>query len=182
MGAGTGRLAIPLARSGKDVYCVEPSRAMRDVLRARVRRGPPLRGSVHIISSSASDFEMDSEFSIVLLSGVFEHFLEEGPSNPLGNIVSHMAKNAILVFDVLVGSMLSMPMRLTDRVTFGDKEYKRYIERNVCGNRLNLEIIYESYRNGVLQDGAHQPSSSVVVGLDEVKEVLRVSGLRINKM
>jgi predicted RNA methylase len=42
IGAGTGRVAVPIARTGTRVVCVEPSSAMIDVFRRKLEDDPGL--------------------------------------------------------------------------------------------------------------------------------------------
>ena len=51
VGAGTGRIALPLARDGHEVTCVEPSPAMRAVLVGKLRDKADLGGRVHILAA-----------------------------------------------------------------------------------------------------------------------------------
>ena len=60
LGAGTGRLAIPLAEEGYRVTAVDPSAAMLDVLTARTE------AKVACVTSTAAAFSSDSEVDLVL--------------------------------------------------------------------------------------------------------------------
>lgn len=59
LGAGTGRLALPLARDGVRVHAVEPSKAMRKRLREKVRReGEGVRERFTLDDGTAGDFDV----------------------------------------------------------------------------------------------------------------------------
>ena len=56
VGAGTGRIAIPLAERGIEVCCVEPSPAMRREFEKKLAQRPDLAGRIRLIAADAQVF------------------------------------------------------------------------------------------------------------------------------
>lgn len=65
-GVGNGRIAIPLARAGKDVVGVDHSRPMLDDLRDRLRREPPeVRRRVKAVRGDMREVRLGRRFPLV---------------------------------------------------------------------------------------------------------------------
>ena len=77
IGAGTGRIAIPLANKNLKVICVEPSPAMRDQILKKLINSPKFTNLIKIISGNAADFRLDEKYPAAILSGCFDHFLTD---------------------------------------------------------------------------------------------------------
>lgn len=65
LGCGTGRLTLPIARSGAEVVGLDRAPAMLDRLRARVRAEPRLR--VSLIEGDFRDFSAPGLFDLIIL-------------------------------------------------------------------------------------------------------------------
>ena len=71
VGAGTGRIAIPLAERGARVWCVEPSRAMRREFEGKLALRPDLAGRIKLYAGDARSFKLGRTFPAAML---FEDF------------------------------------------------------------------------------------------------------------
>jgi len=72
LGTGTGRLAIPLARAGLEVWGIDSSEAMLE--RARCKAGD-LAG-LHLEAGDMRDFALDARFALIFAGmGTFHHLL-----------------------------------------------------------------------------------------------------------
>ncbi len=110
IGAGTGRIALPLAERGVRVYCVEPSPAMRRVFEEKLFQRPHLCNSVTLKAGDARSFDLGRTFPAAFLSGAFDHFLDdEERLASLRNIGRHLVAGGKLVFDVFLGLMRDSP-------------------------------------------------------------------------
>ena len=58
VGAGTGRIAIPLAERGVRVHCVEPSPAMRGEFERKLAQRPKLREQITLVAGDARSFDL----------------------------------------------------------------------------------------------------------------------------
>ncbi len=111
IGAGSGRIALPLARCGIEVYCVEPSPAMRAQFRRKLAEEPRLRECITLIAGDASSFDAGRTFPAAFLSGSFDHFLDdEERLAALRNINRHLTLGGTLVFDLFLDLMEDAPL------------------------------------------------------------------------
>ncbi len=77
VGAGTGCIAIPIAKEGINVYCVEPSPAMRREFRKKLKEHKDLAGRIVLAPGTAPAFRLNRTFEFAFMSGVFDHFLND---------------------------------------------------------------------------------------------------------
>ena len=126
VGAGTGRIAIPLAERGVKLCCVEPSPAMRREFEKKLARRPELRDAIHLVAGDARSFDVGRTFPAAFLSGCFDHFLdEEERLASLRNVGRHLVTGGVLVFDVFLGLMEDAPLSPAGRAEVGDREIRR---------------------------------------------------------
>lgn len=63
IGAGTGRIAIPIAERGIEVVCVEPSPGMRCVFSDTLEQDPDIASRITLLADDATTFHVEREFS-----------------------------------------------------------------------------------------------------------------------
>ena len=74
LGVGTGRAAIPLARSGLDVWGLDISEPLLE--RARCNAGPELAERLTLLTRDMRDFDLDRQFGLIFVGfGGFHHLL-----------------------------------------------------------------------------------------------------------
>jgi SAM-dependent methyltransferase len=74
LGIGTGRIAVPLARAGYEVWGIDSSEAV--LARARCKAGAPLVERLHLLPGDMRDFQLDRQFDLVFAGlGTFHHLL-----------------------------------------------------------------------------------------------------------
>ena len=104
IGAGSGRLTIPLARSGARIVAVDVSRAMLRILRRRLR-GEPLRvrRRIRVVPADAArlDLRFRSELIIVPFYA-FNYFLGLQALRALRRFAGHLTDDGRLLVDVFV--------------------------------------------------------------------------------
>ena len=64
IGAGTGRIAIPLARWGVKVCAVEPSPAMRSEFEHKLREAYSLQERITLVAGNAQSFVLERAFPV----------------------------------------------------------------------------------------------------------------------
>jgi len=79
LGAGTGRYAVPFSFSAEKVYALEPSAAMRGILRQKIKENNIK--NFYLIAKQAQDFKLpdnsiDVIFSSWVLSGIYNWHLD----------------------------------------------------------------------------------------------------------
>ena len=105
LGAGTGRLTLPLARDGYRVTAVDVSRPMLDRLRARVARAPAaVQGRIAVHLGDLRDFTVPGgqKFPLVIAAfNVVEHlYTRVELAAFLAAVRRHLAPGGRLAFDV----------------------------------------------------------------------------------
>jgi SAM-dependent methyltransferase len=103
LGAGTGRLAVPLARDGHPVVALEQSSAMVARLRDRLQRAPAaVAGRVEPVMGDLRTFDLGRRFPLAIAAfNVVEHlYTRVELSAFLARVAAHLEPKGTLVFDV----------------------------------------------------------------------------------
>jgi SAM-dependent methyltransferase len=111
VGVGTGRIAIPLAREGHEVWGLDPSAAMLDRARVRAENLPTL----HLVHGDVRTTRLQKRFNAALISlnGLW-HFPDmEVQLEALRSIASQLVPGGMLVVDT------SNPYTMDDRGAAG---------------------------------------------------------------
>jgi SAM-dependent methyltransferase len=176
IGAGTGRIAIPLARQGLKVYAVEPSPAMRKELEDRLREEHGLQERITLVAGNAQSFALERAFPAAFLSGSFDHLLDdEERLAALRNIRRHLAPGGYLVFDVFLGLMEDSSLSPAGVVRVGGREIRRFVGGRVLPEqRKETRLVFEIYRDGALVERIEERS---LVGITSRQAIHRLLGL-----
>jgi SAM-dependent methyltransferase len=183
VGAGTGRIAVPLAEGGARLVCVEPSPAMRAQLQAKLDARPDLGERVSLVAGDAVSFDLGRTFAAAFLSGTFDHFLDRAERlASLRNIARHLEPGGMLVFDVFLGLMRDSPLSPAGCVRAGEWEYRRFVSAHVLPERtIEVTLVYEVRRGGVLQERVEQRSMAAMTDRAEVHGVLAEAGFCVRR-
>jgi SAM-dependent methyltransferase len=183
IGAGTGRIAIPLAERGIRLVCVEPSPAMRAQFEEKLDQRPDLRDWITLVPADAASFRLEQTFAAAFLSGTFDHFLDHTERlASLQNIARHLEPSGTLVFDVFLGLMGDSPLTPAGRAQRKDREYRRFVgRRTLPGRRVQVELVFEIYQNNDLVERIEQESIAGVVSRDQVRDVLAQAGFSVRR-
>ena len=103
LGAGSGRVTIPLARDGFEVVAVDRAPAMLDLLRARVAKLPAAaRRRVTIVEGDLRDFDAGGRFPLAIAAfNVVEHLYTRAEVDVcLRRVAAHLAPRGAFAFDV----------------------------------------------------------------------------------
>ena len=176
IGAGTGRIAIPLARQGISVYAVEPSPAMRREFESKLRKEPVLQEYITLVAGDARSFVFERPVPAAFLSGSFDHLLDDGERlAALRNIGRHLAPGGCLVFDVFLGLMADSPLSPAGVVRVGGREIRRFVGGRVLPQqRKETRLVFEVYQDGALIERIEERS---LVGITSRAAIHRLLGL-----
>ncbi len=103
LGAGSGRVTVPLARDGHQVVAIDQSPAMLGALRGRVAKLPTAVGSrITVVSGELCTFAAPGKFSLVIAAfNVLEHLYTRGELDAcLRRVAAHLAPGGAFAFDV----------------------------------------------------------------------------------
>ena len=183
VGAGTGRIAIPLAERGVEVVCVEPSPAMRAQFEARLASRPDLGRRISLVAADAASFKLGRVLPAAFLSGSFDHFLSRAErAVSLENIAAHLVAGGTLVFDVFLGLMEDSPLSPAGRARVGEVEYRRLVGSRILPDRtIEVTLVFKGYRDGVLVERVEQRSRAGIVDRAEVHCLLGEGGFVVRR-
>lgn len=129
-GSGTGRLFIQSLDSGADIYGIDISPAMLNILRSKLKKE-----DLHRISlQNITDFYFDRKFNLIVAPfRVFMHLLKkEDQIKALKNVHRHLAIGGKFIFDVFVPDLNSLIKGMDNIKDFeGEYETGKRIKRIV---------------------------------------------------
>ncbi len=103
LGAGSGRVTIPLARDGHQVVAIDQMPSMLARLRKRALALPEAaRGRIEAVEADLCTFEVPGTFDLAIAAfNVFEHLYTRGEVDAcLRRVLAHLAPGGALAFDV----------------------------------------------------------------------------------
>jgi ubiquinone/menaquinone biosynthesis C-methylase UbiE len=183
IGAGTGRIAIPMAERDVNVWCVEPSTAMLHEFRLKLQSKPKIAGRIKLIQADAAGFRLARTFPAALMSGSFDHLMNRRERlEALTNIGRHLDAGGRLVFDIGLGYMNDSPLKLAGEKTVSGKTYRRLVGRRVLpAGLIDYTLVFETVENGRVTKRIEQKSSAGISDRDEVHHLLKAAGFKIAK-
>jgi SAM-dependent methyltransferase len=131
LGAGSGRVTIPLARDGRHVVALDRSPTMLDRLRNRVARLPAaVAGRITPVAGDLRTFSVDGRFPLIIAAfNVLEHLYTRGEVTAcLQRIAAHLAPGGAFVFDVQLPDLTWLsrdPTKRWAKTRFTDPTTKR---------------------------------------------------------
>jgi len=105
IGAGSGRLTIPLAQTGFDVAAMYVSATTLAILDDRLKGLPSVvRNRVQIIQADVCELELGAKFDLVMVPYyVFNYLLTpEAQSQALDRIKAHLADSGLVIGDAFI--------------------------------------------------------------------------------
>lgn len=76
LGAGSGRVAVPLAQAGYDVVGIDTSPSMLAQARRRLKAAGKLKGSLELLAGDMTSFDLGRQFAMVFVAAnTFQHLL-----------------------------------------------------------------------------------------------------------
>jgi SAM-dependent methyltransferase len=183
IGAGTGRIAIPIAEAGLRVICIEPSAAMRREFEKRLDQKPQLKGKITLIDGDAASFSLARPYPSAFMSGSFEHLLDDDERRQgLLNIWQHLSPGGKLVFDTFVGPMGDSPLKPAGELTLGDTTYRRQISRHVLPDgKTEMLLVYEALKGGKQVEHIEQRSIASFTDRANIHRLLAEAGFTITR-
>jgi len=102
-GSGTGRLLTEALENGADIYGIDVSPAMLDIIRAKLSPENQKRISLQNIV----DFRLDKKFDLIIAPfRVLMHLTEkEDQMKALDNVYDHLNNKGLFIFDVFVPAL-----------------------------------------------------------------------------
>ncbi|MGD1994561.1 MAG: class I SAM-dependent methyltransferase [Anaerolineae bacterium] len=183
IGAGTGRIAVPLARRGAIVTCVEPSPAMRAEFERKLAEEPELRRRITLIDGEAKSFDAGRTFTAAFLSGSFDHLLDdEERVSALTNVNRHLSLGGVLIFDVFLGLMKDTPLSPAGVVPTDLGEVRRFVGgRTLSGGKKETRLVFEVYERGTLVERIEERSLVGITNRPAIHGFLERAGFEVRR-
>lgn len=121
VGTGTGRLLLQALKGGADIYGIDISPAMIEVLKTKLTAEQQNRISLQNIT----DFRFETKFDLILAPfRVFMHLTEINEQlDALNNVYDHLESGGEFIFDAFVPDLKQLINGL-DNFTDFDREYR----------------------------------------------------------
>lgn len=136
VGAGTGRIFVPSLKNRADIYGIEQSEFMLDMLKAKINKEDHHRVSVQDVRQ----FSLDKKFRLIISPfRVFQHLTTvEEQLKAINKIYEHLETGGRFIFDVFAPDLKRIVTNVEDLPEF-DGEYEP-------GKRLQrfASIIYDN--------------------------------------
>lgn len=121
IGVGTGRFFIDALNSGADIYGIDISEAMVNILRSKIGEDQQSRVSIQNIMNFSFDFQFDL---IIAPFRVMMHIIDKADQiAALNNIYNHLNTEGRFIFDTFVPDLKQLIEGL-DNVTDFEGEYE----------------------------------------------------------
>ncbi len=131
LGAGSGRLTIPLARGGHDVVAVDQAPGMLARLRARTTALPKsVATRIRVVDGDLRTFDVGGKFPLIVAAfNVLEHLYTRGEVEAcLARVRAHLAPGGAFAFDVQLPDLMWLlrdPWKRWAKTRFTDPTTKR---------------------------------------------------------
>jgi SAM-dependent methyltransferase len=145
-GSGTGRLFYDALKNGADIYGIDISPAMLEILKVRISPENQKRISLQSIVDFKSDFRFDL---IIAPFRVFMHLIrKDDQMEALKNVYYYLNEGGEFIFDVFVPDLKSLVDGLLNVVDFdGEYEPEKRVKRIVSTKpELINQILNISFR------------------------------------
>jgi SAM-dependent methyltransferase len=102
LGAGSGRVAIPLAQSGYDVTGIDTSPTMLEQARERLATLGKTKGTLEMLEADMTDFELPQRFGMVFVAAnTFQHLLTtKQQSACLARVAAHLRPGGLFAMSI----------------------------------------------------------------------------------
>jgi SAM-dependent methyltransferase len=146
IGSGTGRLLTEALGNGADIYGIDISPAMLEVLRSKLKKEHHYRISLQ----NMADFRFDKKFDLIIAPfRVFMHITEKaGQLKALNHVYDNLNSGGRFIFDAFVPDMKMLLSGLHDQKDFEGEYEPGKIVRRIVTTKPDLlnQIIYMTFR------------------------------------
>lgn len=135
IGAGTGRITIPLLKSGLDIIALDIAPKMLEILKKKVKKE---NISVKTICADMRGFKLKDKFDAIIITfRTFQHmYTVKDQIRALINVKKHLKPNGILIFDVYNPSL--------KYIQAGDWQWQRDGTVQPAGAKRKFQVEYRN--------------------------------------
>ena len=156
VGCGTGRVLIPTARAGINIFGIDLSPYMLDVCERRLEQEPiEVQNRVQIDQADMRDFDLGQTFSLITIPfRPFQHLIEvEDQIACLRCVHRHLADEGRFILDLFNPSLAFLGREVTGEEQGNEPEFampdgrrvlrrNRVVKRDVFKQYQDVELIY----------------------------------------
>ncbi|HEY0249975.1 MAG TPA: methyltransferase domain-containing protein [Kofleriaceae bacterium] len=155
LGCGSGRVTLPLARDGHEVFGIDQSAAMLKTLHARVAAAPSsVAGRIRSANANLCTFDVPGKYGLVIAAfNVLEHLYTRGElAACLARVAAHLAPGGAFAFDVQMQDLAWLirdpnkrwaKTRFTDPTTKKQMFYSTNHDYDPVGQIVNIRLFYD---------------------------------------
>jgi SAM-dependent methyltransferase len=164
IGCGTGRVLLPTAREGIEIYGVDNSAPMLAVLRKNIaNESPEVQKNITLYAGDMRDFRLDRKFALVTIPfRPMQHmFTISDQVAALNSAAVHLKDGGMLAFDVFYPKFERLPLGIGEEILEAewsplaapDTVIRRYYRKDSV-DKINqsfaLTFIFRTYRGNKL--------------------------------
>ena len=191
LACGTGRITIPVAASGLEIWGVDNSRHMLDFFDEKLKMLPSeVSGRIHPIFGGMENFNIDRRFSCIFVP--FNSFLlltaRADQERCLENIHRHLADDGTFIIDIFsprfdLCAQEKSEIHFLRHFYYPPEELAiiqwEYVERDMAEQVMDIDFLYEWYdRSGKLERAARSLRMAIIFRY-EMQHLLEKNGFEI---
>ena len=193
LGCGTGRVTLPLARAGFEIWGIDCSAPMLDKARRKAAQEPSIQEYLHFIQADMQAFQIDNRFKLVFIPyNTFMHLLTRPHQNAcLQCIRKHLCDDGLLIIDIKVpyyanlkqsdGTLICRFQRLNPETGNTLIRMER-VARNLVDQLEYIEYIYDEVQPDGNVKRTIQPTIHRYIFQSELELLLEKNGYKIVSM
>jgi SAM-dependent methyltransferase len=150
LACGTGRLAIPVARTGVDVTGLDMNKQMLTVFRRKLRRESlATKKHVHLVEGDMRHFQLERKFAFafIAISSFLHNLTIEDEESCVRNVFEHLRPNGIFIVEVFNPdlSRSGRVVRLDKVIRHGDTTILRFPSQEMDTRKqiIDANLIYD---------------------------------------
>ncbi len=183
VGVGTGRIFREALNKGADIYGIDVSRSMIDILRSNL----PEEHQNRVFVKDARDFNLGVKFDLIVMPfRTFSHFIDtDDQLKVLNNIHHHLNPDGRLIFDVFNPDLSLMKEGLENFTDFeGEYESGKLLKRIVSMKTdfahqiINSKFVFEWVEDNKINKSLWDSQLRYFFRY-ELENLIRLSNLRL---
>jgi SAM-dependent methyltransferase len=191
LGCGTGRITIPMARAGHEIWGLDVSGPMLDVFREKAKKeNKTINENLQILNDDMRNFELDEKFKLIFIPfRTFQNLItEEGQKNCLKCCYDHLTDDGLFIVNVFKpwGGSIDESWVQPEKTDYETIENDIKIKRTHIRERVDLKnqviypklIYYVTNKDGKT-DKYYEHLAMKYYYVDQLKELLQKNGFTV---
>lgn len=191
LACGTGRVTLPLAREGFEIWGIDNSLKMLQILDRKLENEPTeVAKKIHVSAHSMQNFDIDQKFKLIIIP--FNSFLLMTDRNDMDKCLvtcrEHLEDDGILLIDVFSPNFELCAVR-EPKIQFLQHFYVpdmkkvvvqwEYARRDMGKQLIDIDFLYEEYdQDGEVTKKTHNLKMSLIFRY-EMEYLLEKSGFDV---